>query len=128
MKASGREIKTNTEMRGANGGWGRGRGGRREENPERQRKGEVGERQMGERCGEQGRWRERWGDGREGQRQRDKGPRGMERDERGRLSGGERPIYGGQGAGTERCERVEEKAETNGWVREPEIAEMGKET
>lgn len=34
MKALGREIKTNTEMRGANGGWGWGREERGD--PERQ--------------------------------------------------------------------------------------------
>lgn len=49
MKASGREIKTNTEMRGANGGGGGG-GGRREGDPERQSEREVGERWPA-RCG-----------------------------------------------------------------------------
>lgn len=48
MKALGREIKTNTEMRGANGGWG---WGREEGDPERQREQEGGVRGGGE-CGE----------------------------------------------------------------------------
>lgn len=64
LKASGREIKTNTEMRGANRGW--GGGGRREGGPERQREpGRWERRGRAERCG-------RWGS-RERKRQTEMG-------------------------------------------------------
>lgn len=107
MKASGREIKTNTEMRGASGGGGGG-GGRREGDPERQSEREVGERWPA-RCGaggagrEMGRlrrdglgaepgWWHSWGEGRAGgRRDGGDGARGSQR--------WERPEGGGGGTG-----------------------------
>lgn len=89
LKASGREIKTNTEMRGASGGGaGGGEGGRGPR--EAQRAGEVGE-VDGERCGV--RVKERHGETGEGAR------------ERGGLSGGRGPERGG----SERRREKEEK-------------------
>lgn len=95
MKASGREIKTNTEMRGANGGGGGG-GGRREGDPERQSEWEVGKK-----------WPARCGAGRE-----------MGRLRRDRL-GAQRPGRGtgGRGESLEKGRGGEEKG--RGEARDP---------